>query len=97
MKIIREQATIQHYLKEFNINQIVSNPEKIAFQLRHYKRGEIILHEGDSFEGLFFQVDGRTKVTSSVETGKALIYAFVILLRSLVILNLSKRSSSNLR
>lgn len=76
MKIIREQATIQNYLKHFNMNQIVSNPEEIIFQLRYYKRGEIILHEGDAFEGLYFQVDGRTKVTSSVETGKALLLRF---------------------
>jgi CRP-like cAMP-binding protein len=37
---------------------------------------EIILHEGDELDGIYFQVEGCTKVFSSVGTGKSLLLRF---------------------
>ncbi|WP_449601285.1 cyclic nucleotide-binding domain-containing protein [Paenibacillus sp. Marseille-Q9583] len=45
-------------------------------QIRVYEQNEIILHEGDELDGIFFQVEGRTKVSSSVGTGKSLLLRF---------------------
>ncbi|KAA1186331.1 cyclic nucleotide-binding domain-containing protein [Paenibacillus sp. B2(2019)] len=36
----------------------------------------MILHEGDELDGIYFQVEGRIKVSSSVGTGKPLLLRF---------------------
>lgn len=76
MKFTQDQDILLRYMSQINIDQIISQPESLPFQLRIYERNEVILKEGDSLDGLYFQVDGRTKVTSSVETGKALLLRF---------------------
>ncbi|MDH6373873.1 CRP-like cAMP-binding protein [Paenibacillus sp. PastF-3] len=45
-------------------------------QIRVYEQNEIILHEGDELDGIYFQVEGRTKVFSSVGTAKSLLLRF---------------------
>lgn len=76
MKFTQDQGILHRYKSQINIEQIFSQPESVPFQLRIYERNEVILQEGDTLDGLYFQVDGRTKVTSSVETGKALLLRF---------------------
>jgi CRP-like cAMP-binding protein len=76
MKSIHDQATIERYLSQFNMDQICSRPDSIPFQLRIYDRNEIVMQEGEEIDGLYFQVNGRTKISSSVGTGKSLLLRF---------------------
>ncbi|WP_018759435.1 Crp/Fnr family transcriptional regulator [Paenibacillus terrigena] len=76
MKYIQEQAMIQHYMSQYKLDQILSKPESLPFQLRVYACDEVVLKGGDTLDGLYFQVEGRTKVSSSVETGKSLLLRF---------------------
>jgi len=71
-----DPARIRHYLTEHQLNQLLSPSGATPIQLRDYGQGEVIMHEGNELDGLYFQVSGRTKVSSSVTTGKALLLRF---------------------
>lgn len=58
------------------LSQIFSDLEALPIQLRVYERNEFVLKEGDELDGIYFQVKGRTKVSSSVGTGKSLLLRF---------------------
>ena len=76
MKIIQTPTIISQYLSQFNIQEKITSPQNLSFQLRYYNPGETILKEGNKLDGIYFQVTGRTKVTSSIETGKSLLLRF---------------------
>jgi len=76
MKTNYDQNRIQDYLETYQLNQIFSQSSSIHIHLRIYERNEIVLKEGDELDGIYFQVEGRTKVSSSIETGKALLLRF---------------------
>lgn len=46
------------------------------FKILRYEAKETVLHEGEMIDGLYIQMSGRTKITSSVITGKALLLRF---------------------
>ncbi|PQZ57310.1 transcriptional regulator [Bacillus sp. MYb209] len=46
------------------------------FEIRRYAAKETVLQEGETIDGLYIQMSGRTKITSSVITGKALLLRF---------------------
>lgn len=76
MKTSVEPERIRHYLTEHQLDHLLSPSGAIPIQLRDYEQGDVILHEGNELDGLYFQVSGRTKVSSSVTTGKALLLRF---------------------
>ncbi|UHA73426.1 Crp/Fnr family transcriptional regulator [Paenibacillus sp. 481] len=76
MKTNYDQTTIQHYFAKYDLGNLFLNPDSLPIQLRVYEPNELVLTEGDELDGLYFQVEGRTKVSSSVETGKALLLRF---------------------
>ncbi|RJE86994.1 Crp/Fnr family transcriptional regulator [Paenibacillus sp. 1011MAR3C5] len=76
MKTSVDLQRIRGYIQDFQLERLLSPSDSLPLQLRYYEREEIILHEGDELDGLYFQVAGRTKVSSSVTTGKALLLRF---------------------
>ncbi|MEK4343384.1 Crp/Fnr family transcriptional regulator [Paenibacillus sp. FSL P4-0184] len=76
MKTIQDPNLIAHYITQFILNQVFTTSKHALIQLRVYEQNEIILHEGDELDGIYFLVEGRTKVSSSVGTGKSLLLRF---------------------
>ncbi len=76
MKMYRGYEKIQPYMSLFNLEQIFADAALLPIQLREYDSDEYVLTEGDELEGLYFQVEGLTRVSSSVETGKSLLLRF---------------------
>lgn len=76
MKMYRGYEKIQPYMSHFNLEQIFADAALLPIQLREYDSDEYVLTEGDELDGLYFQVKGLTRVSSSVETGKSLLLRF---------------------
>ncbi|SDS85163.1 cAMP-binding domain of CRP or a regulatory subunit of cAMP-dependent protein kinases [Paenibacillaceae bacterium GAS479] len=76
MKFSSEQDRIQRYMSQFNLDGVFSEPDSLPIQLRTYERNELVLIEGDELDGIYFQVEGRTKISSSVGTGKSLLLRY---------------------
>ncbi|MBS4162542.1 cyclic nucleotide-binding domain-containing protein, partial [Klebsiella pneumoniae] len=76
MKIIQDSQLLETILYKYRFENMFDRIENIPFRLQQYEPGEIILHEGSDMESLLFLVEGKLKVTSSVETGKSLLLRF---------------------
>ncbi|WP_042144317.1 Crp/Fnr family transcriptional regulator [Paucisalibacillus sp. EB02] len=77
MKFIQDLKLLQSKLREHSIEQIFNQKRPLPFTLQQYEQDEIILLEGNELKSLLFLVEGKAKVTSSVETGKSLLLRFV--------------------
>ena len=49
----------------------IQNIARIAYQ-RHYRVGEVIIHEGQNAAGMYIMVDGQAEVTKALEDGTIL-------------------------
>ena len=76
MKIIKTLEIINQYLSQLNMQEKVTSLQNLSFHLRSYSPSEVILKEGDELDGMYFQVSGKTKVTTSLENGKSLLLRF---------------------
>ncbi|MGN7403391.1 Crp/Fnr family transcriptional regulator [Cytobacillus praedii] len=77
MKFIQDLNLLKSKLQEHHIEEMFGKEKKLPFTLQQYRQDEIILLEGLELESLFFLVEGKVKITSSVETGKSLLLRFV--------------------
>ncbi|TQR21717.1 Crp/Fnr family transcriptional regulator [Psychrobacillus vulpis] len=75
MKKIEDCLLLEVYLKNEHIQKLFTHCDH-PFQIRRYEAKEIVLHEGEAIDGLYIQMSGRTKITTSVITGKALLLRF---------------------
>ncbi|MFC5401137.1 Crp/Fnr family transcriptional regulator [Cohnella soli] len=76
MKVSLEYDEIHSYITQFDLKRVFSEWDTIPFQLRIYEKDEVVLREGDELDGIYLLVEGQTKVTTSVETGKSLLLRF---------------------
>ncbi|TYR78384.1 Crp/Fnr family transcriptional regulator [Priestia megaterium] len=76
MKLIHDLKPLEAKLHEYHLEKMFDLTKPIPFTLQQYERGEIILHEGIAMQSLLFLVEGKVKITSSVETGKSLLLRF---------------------
>ncbi|WP_141504777.1 Crp/Fnr family transcriptional regulator [Paenibacillus luteus] len=76
MEIILDKDKIKHYITEFDLNEKLTESDSLPIQLHTYSAGELVLVEGNELQGLYFQVGGLTKVSTSVGTGKSLLLRF---------------------
>ena len=70
------ERSIIDVLKEVPVFEELSNREiqniaRIAYQ-RHYKTGEVIIHEGQNAAGMYIMADGQAEVTKALEDGTIL-------------------------
>ncbi|CAM4225798.1 Crp/Fnr family transcriptional regulator [Lederbergia lenta] len=77
MKYILDSKLLALKLHEFNMEKIFDQAKQLPFTLQKYEPDEIILFEGMEAKSLLFLVEGKVKITSSVETGKSLLLRFV--------------------
>lgn len=77
MKFIQELELLESKLREYHFEKMFDQERQLPFTLQQYEQDEIILLEGIELESLLFLVDGKVKITSSVETGKSLLLRFV--------------------
>ncbi len=77
MKYIRDLKLLETKLQEYDIEKMFDQAKQPPFSLQQYEPNEIILLEGIELESLLFLVEGKVKITSSVETGKSLLLRFV--------------------
>ncbi|PDY44702.1 Crp/Fnr family transcriptional regulator [Bacillus pseudomycoides] len=75
MKKIEDELLLSTYLTNEHIQKLFTHLHH-PFQIRRYDAKEIVLHEGEMIDGLYIQMSGRTKITTSVITGKALLLRF---------------------
>ncbi|MDI2588756.1 Crp/Fnr family transcriptional regulator [Psychrobacillus sp. NEAU-3TGS] len=75
MQIIQDKVLCTYYLNHKALKKVFTSEEH-PFQIRRYRRNEVVLVEGEDIDGLYIQVSGRTKITTSVITGKALLLRF---------------------
>lgn len=77
MEFIHDLKLLETKLREYHIEEIFGREKQLPFTLQQYEQDEIILLEGIELESLLFLVEGKVKITSSVETGKLLLLRFV--------------------
>lgn len=75
MQIIQDHLLSTDYLNYEELKMLFTD-KQLPFQIRRYNRNEVVLLEGEDIDGLYIQVSGRTKITTSVITGKALLLRF---------------------
>ncbi|MEN1936552.1 Crp/Fnr family transcriptional regulator [Paenibacillus sp. 102] len=77
MKFIHDLKLLETKLREYHIEEMFNREKQPPFTLQQYGQDEIVLLEGSELESLLFLVEGKVKITSSVETGKSLLLRFV--------------------
>ncbi|MBS4209532.1 Crp/Fnr family transcriptional regulator [Bacillus sp. FJAT-50079] len=77
MKFIQDLKLLESKLQEYHIEEMFDQEKQLPFTLQQYGKDEIVLFEGMEMESLLFLVEGKLKITSSVETGKSLLLRFV--------------------
>lgn len=77
MKFIQDLNLLKLKLREHHIEEMFGKEKQLPFTLQQYGQEEFILLEGLELESLLFLVEGKVKITSSVETGKSLLLRFV--------------------
>ena len=77
MKFIHDLKLLETKLREYHIEEMFNGEKQPPFTLQQYGQDEIVLLEGSELESLLFLVEGKVKITSSVETGKLLLLRFV--------------------
>lgn len=76
MKLLHDPPLLKAKLEQFQFRNMLDLDKPAPFTLQQYEPGEIILHEGFAMQSLLFLVQGKIKVTSSIETGKSLLLRF---------------------
>ncbi|WP_136605877.1 cyclic nucleotide-binding domain-containing protein [Paenibacillus dokdonensis] len=76
MKIIHDTDLLHSKLQQFDIPNLFTCKESIPFELRSYEEEELVLEEGEQMDAILFLVEGKVKISSSVQTGKALLLRF---------------------
>ncbi|MWV42344.1 cyclic nucleotide-binding domain-containing protein [Paenibacillus sp. HJL G12] len=76
MKMIRDTDLLQTQIQQFDMMSLFTSPNGIPFELRCYEQDELILQEGERMDAILFLVEGKVKISSSVQTGKALLLLF---------------------
>lgn len=76
MKIINDETLLKAKLNEYYFDKMFDLTKQIPFRLYQYNSEDFVLYEGMELQSLLFLVEGKVKVTSSVETGKSLLLRF---------------------
>lgn len=76
MRIINDESLLKAKINEYQLDKMFDLTKQIPFSLYQYSSGDIVLYEGMQLQSLLFLVEGKIKVTSSVETGKSLLLRF---------------------
>jgi CRP-like cAMP-binding protein len=76
MKRIINNEKLDFYICKYNINEVFSSDMKQYMELFLFHKGEYICKTDERLEYLFFFVEGRAKVYSTLSNGKSLLLCF---------------------
>ncbi|MCR8641027.1 Crp/Fnr family transcriptional regulator [Paenibacillus sp. N1-5-1-14] len=76
MKTHHDNTRIQDYIRMHQIDHMFCSIALLNLQIRTYEPDETILSEGEVLDGIYIQVEGQSRVSSSLETGKTLLLRF---------------------
>lgn len=76
MKRINDSKLVNQYIEKYNINEFFSKDIKPYTELFLFSKGDHICREGESLSHLFFLVEGKAKVYSSLSNGKTILICF---------------------
>ena len=68
---------MQEYIEQFQLNKVMHEPLLQNLSVSTFRKGELILQQGEQPKYLYFLVEGRGKVFASSDEGKKLILAFI--------------------
>jgi len=71
-----EKELIRYHLKQQNILDIISDDILNALQIYSFKPNEFIVRSNHPADFLYFYINGRSKVTYTLENGKSLLLRF---------------------
>ena len=96
---INDFKEMDNYILKYNIDEIFTSSMKSIMELLLFKRNEYICREGEEINYLFFFVEGKAKVYTTLSNGKSLLLSFFKefkILGDLEIIN-AKPASSNVQ
>lgn len=76
MKKIYDSKLMGQYIEKYNINEFFSVDLKVYMELLNFKRNEYICKENERINYLFFFVEGKAKVYTTLSNGKSLLLCF---------------------
>ena len=76
MRKVLDNDRLDHYISKYNINKIFSSDMRQYMELFHFNKSEYICKTDEKLEYLFFFVEGRAKVYSTLCNGKSLLLCF---------------------
>jgi CRP-like cAMP-binding protein len=76
MRKVINKEKLDFYISKFNINEIFSSDMSQYMELFLFQKGEYICKTDERLEYLFFFVEGRAKVYSTLSNGKSLLLCF---------------------
>lgn len=76
MKIVLDEPSINRYLNQHQLKEIIGKTMLSSVQLHYFDQDEIILSAGDAIEYYYIIVDGKTSVSYLLENGKAVLLKF---------------------
>ncbi len=90
---------INKYVVKYDIDNIFANDMRPYMELLYYRKNDFICREGDVIDYLFFIVDGKSKVFTTVSNGKSLLLCFYHALRIIGDVEIlgSKTATSNVQ
>jgi CRP/FNR family transcriptional regulator, putaive post-exponential-phase nitrogen-starvation regulator len=76
MKKVKDSDKLNYYVSKYHISEIFNMDMKQHMELFHFNKNEYICKTDEVLDYLFFFVEGRAKVYSSLSNGKALLLCF---------------------
>lgn len=76
MEKVVNQSKLNRYISIYNISEIFSTDMNPFMELFVFNRGEYICRAEEKLDYLFFFVDGKAKVYTSLSNGKSLLLCF---------------------
>ncbi|MDF2986693.1 MAG: cyclic nucleotide-binding protein [Eubacterium sp.] len=96
---LESSELIDKYVDRYGIGTIFTKDMRPFMELLFFKKNEFICREGDEIDYLYFIVDGKSKVFTTVSNGKALLLCFYHALKIIGDVEVvgSKTASSNVQ
>ncbi|MER1999968.1 MAG: cyclic nucleotide-binding domain-containing protein [Lysinibacillus sp.] len=67
---------MQHYIKQFQLNNVLPPELLDRLTLKSFKKGEYVIRQGEQPQYMYFLVEGRLKIFAESDEGRKLIIAF---------------------
>lgn len=73
---IQDRMIIDAYITKYAIDKIITMENGYEIQLCEFKQGELVCRAGEELQYIYFFLNGKAKVYTTMETGKSLLFSF---------------------